>query len=57
MAAFRYAKSQGVRQVVYYHLVTPPRGFPRDPFPSAILSAAGAATSTYTALVSARRSF
>jgi hypothetical protein len=57
VAALRYAKRQGVRQVVYYHLVTPPRGFPRDPFPSSILSATGAATATYTELVRARRSF
>jgi hypothetical protein len=57
VAGFRYAKRQGVRQVVYYHLVAPPSGFPRDPFPSAILTSTGAATTTYTALVRARRSF
>lgn len=57
VAAFRYARGQGVRQVVYYHLVGPPRGFPPDPFPSSILTASGGATATYTALVRARRSF
>jgi hypothetical protein len=57
VAAFRYAKKQGVRQLVYYHLVTPPPGFPPDPFPSGLVSASGAPTTTYNALVSARRSF
>ena len=56
VAALRYAKRLGVRQVVYYHLVKAPAGV-ADPFPSGIVTHTGSPTSTYTALVRARASF
>ena len=56
VAAFRYMKRQGIRQVVYYHLVKPPSGF-SDPFASGILDPFGRTTSVFTRLVGARRSF
>lgn len=55
VAAFRYAKRQGVRQMVYYHLVKARAGF-ADPFPSGIITSTGGVTSTYTALARARSS-
>lgn len=56
VAAFRYVKSQHIRQIVYYHLVKTLSGFP-DPFPSGILSPSGSRTSVFNALVRARKSF
>ena len=56
VAAFRYIKRQGIRQVVYYHLVKTARGF-SDPFASGILDPFGNATSVFNALVRARRSW
>lgn len=52
VAALRYAKRQGIRQLVYYHLVKAPSGL-ADPFPSGIVTSTGGDTSTYTALVRA----
>ena len=56
VAAFRYMKRQGIRQVVYYHLVKTARGF-SDPFASGILDPYGRTTPVFNALVRARRSF
>jgi len=53
---FKYMKKQGVKQIIWYHLVIYPSTV-RDAFPSGILQTNGTALPTYNALVKARRSW
>jgi hypothetical protein len=54
--AFRYARQQGVREMLYYQLVQSPNGtLAGDIWDSGILRLDGTALPTYTALVSAAR--
>jgi hypothetical protein len=58
LKAFQLARRQGARQMLWYMLVNPPRGFQvGDRWESGILTTAGRPLPTYTALRRARRSF
>jgi hypothetical protein len=53
---FKYMKRQGIKQIIWYHLVIYPSTV-RDFFPSGILNTNGTGVPTYNALVKARRSW
>ena len=53
---FKYMKRQGIKQIIWYHLVIYPPNV-KDFFPSGILNTNGSGLPTYTALVRARRSW
>jgi len=53
---FKYMKRQGIKQIIWYHLVIYPSTV-RDGFPSGIVNTNGTAVPTYNALVKARRSW
>ena len=56
MRAFRYARRQGVKEMLYYQLVQSPSGtLAGDVWDSGIVRLNGTALPTYTALVSAAR--